>query len=125
MYRDAFNVADKYGKDTFLAIQYLGTDRLSRMFALKGRFDALCARFRFTPHDLSDRIMQAVSALFERFQWDRDCKSPTRNVPTSAICFARSSGIDPVSDRSSDSRLIPLSKISYYDSTPFRSDARP
>lgn len=66
LHRDAFDIAERYGKDTFLAIQYLGTDRLPLMFALKGRFDALCARFRFMPHDLSDRIMQAVSSLFPK-----------------------------------------------------------
>ncbi len=66
MHRDAFSIAEKYGKDTFLSIQYLGTDRLPRMFALKGWFDALCARLRFVPHDLSDRVMQAISALFPR-----------------------------------------------------------
>jgi D-lactate dehydrogenase (quinone) len=66
MHRDAFTIAEKYGKDTFLAIQYLGTARLPSMFALKGRFDALCARFKLVPHDLSDRIMQAASRLFPR-----------------------------------------------------------
>lgn len=64
MHRDAFTIAEKYGKDTFLAIQYLGTGMLPLLFALRGRFDAFCARFRFLPHDPSDRIMQAVSELF-------------------------------------------------------------
>ena len=37
------------------------------IFALKGRFDAFCARFqRFMPHDLSDLIMQAISSLFPK-----------------------------------------------------------
>jgi D-lactate dehydrogenase (quinone) len=66
IHRDAFAIAEKYGKDTFLAIQYLGTDRLPMIFAVKGRFDAFCARFRFMPHDLSDRIMQAISSLFPK-----------------------------------------------------------
>jgi D-lactate dehydrogenase len=66
LHRDAFDIAEKYGKDTFLAIQYLGTDRLPLMFSLKGRFDAFCGRFRFFPHDLSDRMMQFFSTLFPR-----------------------------------------------------------
>ena len=66
LHRDAFAIAEKYGKDTFLSIQYLGTDRLPTMFALKGWFDALCARFKFVPHDLSDRIMQAISTWFPK-----------------------------------------------------------
>jgi D-lactate dehydrogenase len=48
----------------FLAIQYLGTDRLPALFALKARFDMLAGRLRFLPRDLSDRIMQALSRLF-------------------------------------------------------------
>lgn len=66
IHRDAFDIANKYGKDTFLAIQHLGTDRLPAMFAMKGRFDAFCAQFKFLPHALSDRIMQAAADLFPR-----------------------------------------------------------
>lgn len=78
IHRDAFDIAEKYGKDTFLAIQYLGTDRLPLMFSLKGKFDAFCARFKFLPHDLSDRMMQFFGSLFpkhlpERLYDYRDC----------------------------------------------------
>jgi D-lactate dehydrogenase (quinone) len=66
LHRDAFAIAEKYGKDTFLSIQYLGTDRLPTMFALKGWFDAWCARLKFVPHDLSDRVMQTLSAFFPK-----------------------------------------------------------
>ena len=66
LHRVAFNIAEKYGKDTFLAILYLGTDRLPALFAMKGRFDAFAARLLFFPHDLSDRVMQTVSHLFPR-----------------------------------------------------------
>ena len=66
LHREAFDIAEKYGKDTFLAIQYLGTDRLPLMFSLKGSFDSLGARFKFLPHDLSDRMMQFFGSLFPR-----------------------------------------------------------
>jgi D-lactate dehydrogenase len=66
IHREAFDVAERYGKDTFLAIQFLGTARLPLMFALKGWFDSLCSRFRFMPHDLSDRMMQMASSLFPK-----------------------------------------------------------
>jgi D-lactate dehydrogenase len=66
LHRNAFDIGEKYGKDTFLAIRYLGADRLPTLFALKGGFDAFAARFRFFPHDLSDRVMQAASHLFPR-----------------------------------------------------------
>src|SRR5262249_32552726 len=64
LHRDAFDIAAKYGKDMFLAIQSLGPDRLPALFALKARFDVLAGRLRFLPRDLSDRIMQALSRLF-------------------------------------------------------------
>src|SRR4029077_7044826 len=51
------------GKDTFLAIQYLGTDRLPALFAMKARFDSVAARGKFLPGDLSAEIMEAVSGL--------------------------------------------------------------
>jgi D-lactate dehydrogenase (quinone) len=64
MHRQAFDIAETYGKDTFLAIQYLGTDWLPTLFAIKGRFDAFAGRLNFLPRDLSDRIMQWISRLF-------------------------------------------------------------
>ncbi len=64
MHRDAFDIAARYGKDMFLAIQYLGTDRLPGLFAMKARFDALIARLKILPKDLSDRLMQFAGTLF-------------------------------------------------------------
>jgi D-lactate dehydrogenase (quinone) len=64
LHRVAFDIAERYGKDTFLSIQYLGTGWLPRLFAIKGSFDALAAQLGFLPRDLSDKIMQAMSRLF-------------------------------------------------------------
>jgi D-lactate dehydrogenase, membrane binding len=44
LHRAAFDIAEKYGKDTFLMIHYLGSDWLPTLFAVKGRFDALAGR---------------------------------------------------------------------------------
>ena len=56
LHREAFDIAERYGKDTFLAIQYLGTERLPAFFRLKGWFDARGWR--------TDRLLQAISRLF-------------------------------------------------------------
>jgi D-lactate dehydrogenase len=64
LHRVAFDIARSYGKDTFLAIRYLGTKWLPRLFALKGRVDALASRWPFLPHDLTDRVLQGLSTLF-------------------------------------------------------------
>ncbi|HTR64428.1 MAG TPA: D-lactate dehydrogenase [Terriglobales bacterium] len=64
IHRTAFDIAVKYGKDMFLAIEKLGTDRLPVLFALKGRFDAFASRIPFLPRDLSDRLMQFAGSFF-------------------------------------------------------------
>ncbi len=64
IHRDAFDLAARYGKDMFLAIEKLGTDRLPALFALKARFDSFASRLSFLPRDFSDRLMQAASHLF-------------------------------------------------------------
>ncbi|WP_312271521.1 D-lactate dehydrogenase [Pseudomonas sp.] len=64
MHRDAFDVAEAYGKDTFLIIDRLGTERLPKLFSLKSRFDEVFNRFSFLPSHLGDRVLQALSRLF-------------------------------------------------------------
>jgi len=64
LHRDAFEIAAKYGKDTFLMIQYLGTSRLPALFGLKARFDAIFDRIPLLPSNLTDRILQGLSHLF-------------------------------------------------------------
>jgi D-lactate dehydrogenase (quinone) len=64
LHRAAFDVGEKYGKDTFLAISYLGTERLPALFALKSKFDSFFDRLGFLPSHLTDRLMQAFSSLF-------------------------------------------------------------
>jgi hypothetical protein len=64
IHRDAFNLAETYGKDMFLAIRYLGTARLPILFAIKARTDSGSQRWKFLPQDLSDRLMQLAGRLF-------------------------------------------------------------
>jgi D-lactate dehydrogenase (quinone) len=63
MHRDAFDIAETYGKDTFLAIHYFGTEWLPTLFAIKERADSFTAKWRFLPAALSDRLLQAVSRM--------------------------------------------------------------
>ncbi|MAG75158.1 MAG: D-lactate dehydrogenase [Colwelliaceae bacterium] len=64
MHREIFDVAAKYGKDTFLSIEKLGTDRLPKLFALKGRIDATLNKIPFLPKYLTDHVMQFASKFF-------------------------------------------------------------
>jgi len=78
MHRDMFNCAESYGKDAFLTLQYLGTERLPAFFRLKQAFDALASRpsLRWLPS--SDQWFQKLSRLFPnhlpaRMKSYRDC----------------------------------------------------
>lgn len=56
LHRTAFDIADRYGKDMFAAIERIGTRRLPRLFAAKARLD----RMRLLGPDFSDRLMQRI-----------------------------------------------------------------
>lgn len=63
MHRDIFDIAEVYGKDTFVMIDKLGTDKMPMFFTLKGRVDAWLSRIKwFKPH-FTDRFMQKLTAL--------------------------------------------------------------
>jgi D-lactate dehydrogenase len=63
LHRDAFDLAERYGKDQFLLIEHLGTDRLPYFFDLKSRCDELCRRVKWLPPHMTDRLLQALSHL--------------------------------------------------------------
>lgn len=63
MHRDIFDISEKYGKDTFLAIKKLGTARMPKLFARKGRIDTLLNKLPFLPQQLTDRIIQVFIKL--------------------------------------------------------------
>lgn len=63
IHRDAFDVAARYGKDIFVAIERFGTDRLPLFFAAKSRLDAIVRRTRFLPRTFADLLLQAISCL--------------------------------------------------------------
>lgn len=62
VHRTAFDIAEKYGKDIFLAIRHLGTDRLPFLFSLKRQLDAVARRLGFLPQHFADRLLQSLSA---------------------------------------------------------------
>lgn len=57
IHRTAFDIAAIYGKDTVIAIERLGTDRLPALFAAKAWVDGLIGE------GFSDRLMQGASRL--------------------------------------------------------------
>jgi D-lactate dehydrogenase len=65
MHRDAYDLAKRYGKDTFLLVRHLGTARLPWFFELKGRAESLCRRLGL-PRSLIDRLLQSLATLWPR-----------------------------------------------------------
>lgn len=64
MHKDIYDIAEKYGKDTFMMINYFGTDPLPKLFAMKGRIAAYLNKISFLPKDIPDRVMQIASYLW-------------------------------------------------------------
>lgn len=63
MHRDCFDLTAVYGKDTFVAIQRLGTNRLPRLFAAKARLDAIARSLRFLRPGFGDRLLQRLATF--------------------------------------------------------------
>ncbi len=64
MHRDIYDIAERYGKDTFLMIDKLGTDKMPFFFTMKGRTDAMLEKVSlFKPH-FTDRFMQKIGNAF-------------------------------------------------------------
>lgn len=63
IHRDMFRLAAQYGKDTFLAVRMLGSDRLPWLFSLKSAVDGMMDRMGWGAVRLSDRLLQWASQL--------------------------------------------------------------
>jgi len=63
MHRDCFDISDRYGKDTVVLIDKLGTDRLPFFFAVKGAIDARLGKWRLT-RGFTDKVMQGFARVW-------------------------------------------------------------
>ncbi|MEP2471051.1 MAG: D-lactate dehydrogenase [Paracoccaceae bacterium] len=64
MHAEAYDVSKRYGKDTLVLIDKLGTDRLPLIFGIKGWLDARLNKIPVLPKNLTDRVMQGVMRLW-------------------------------------------------------------
>lgn len=64
MHAEAYDISKRYGKDTLVLIDKLGTARLPAIFALKGWLDARLNRLPLLPKNLVDRFMQVLSGVW-------------------------------------------------------------
>lgn len=61
IHRTAYDIGERYGKDTFLLIDRFGTARVPAAFALKSRVDGFFERFGL--RGVTDRVIQAAMGL--------------------------------------------------------------
>ena len=64
LHRDCYDASKKYGKDSFLVINKLGSKYMPKMFAIKRTVDRYADEIKFLPSKFSDRIMQYMSVLW-------------------------------------------------------------
>lgn len=62
LHRDAYTLAEKYGKDLYLLIKHAGTERIPTAFAMKSRFDAVTGKLGLGTN-LSDKLLQVITGL--------------------------------------------------------------
>ncbi len=66
MNREIFTVAERFGKDVFLSIKYIGTRRLPMAYALKSAVEYRLNKLSFLPKFLPDLILYHASRIFPR-----------------------------------------------------------
>lgn len=59
LHREAYTLAEEYGKDLYLFLKHAGTERISTAFTLKSRFDAITGKLGLGTN-LSDRLLQLI-----------------------------------------------------------------
>ncbi|MEO1724442.1 MAG: D-lactate dehydrogenase, partial [Pseudomonadota bacterium] len=64
LHAEAYDISKRYGKDTLVLIDKLGTNWLPTIFALKGWVDARLNKLPLLPKNMTDRLMQGLSALW-------------------------------------------------------------
>ena len=64
MNRGIFDTAERYGKDVFLSIKHLGTEKLPKAYALKSSAEYFLNKIPFLPKFLPDLFLFYVSRLF-------------------------------------------------------------
>ena len=64
MHRSYFDGADKYCKDSFLFIKYLGSAFLPKLFAIKSWVDGTMNKLSFIPKSFSDRTLQRLARIW-------------------------------------------------------------
>ncbi len=115
MHAECYDVAEKYGKDTVVLIDILGTDRLPMFFAWKGAIDARLNKVGFLPGALSDRMMQLLARVWPKVL-PRRMREFRRRYEHHLILKMRDGGIEEASNYLS--RLFAEAEGDFFACTP-------
>lgn len=114
MHEDVFDLSDRYGKDTMVMIDKLGTDRLPMFFAMKGAVDA---RLNGVPGlaNFTDRFMQVLSRMWPNIL-PAKMRSFRKQYPHHLILKMRDGGVAEA--RALLERMKAAGALDFFECTP-------
>lgn len=71
LHRTIFDITEKYGKDTFLLVKYLGTKNIPNFFRLKAKIERVINNIPIFPSNILDKILFYLAGLFPKHLPDR------------------------------------------------------
>ena len=71
LHRTIFNITERYGKDTFLAIKYLGTKNMSKFFKAKEKLEHFIGKVPILSTSLPNKFLFHLANLFSQHLPDR------------------------------------------------------
>ena len=119
LHRDCYAVSKKYGKDTFLVIDKLGSKYIPKLFGLKRTVDRTADRLPFLPKKLSDRVMQYLSYLWPNHLPER-MEDYHQKYTHHWIVEMNNDGVDEA--RSYLQQFFKTAEGDYFECTPEESD---
>jgi D-lactate dehydrogenase len=119
LHRDCYAVSKKYGKDTFLVIDKLGSKYIPKLFGLKRTVDRIADRLPFLPKKLSDRVMQYLSYLWPNHLPER-MEDYHQKYTHHWIVEMNNDGVDEA--RSYLQQFFKTAEGDYFECTPEESD---
>ena len=64
MHSECYDISKKFGKDTLILIDKLGTEKLPKLFSIKGWLDARLNNSKWFPANFVDRLMQVIGTIW-------------------------------------------------------------
>ena len=64
MHKDCYDISKKFGKDTLILIDKLGTERLPKLLSIKSWLDARLNRSNWFPANFTDKLMLAIGTIW-------------------------------------------------------------